>query len=978
MTVTRRDAIAASIAGAVAASLGTILPEAARGSSRAPLTGAGAADSLEQAFRSPGKAMRPWVRWWWPGGAVRKEELAGEVATFDASMFAGGEIQPFDAGIADLMKEPLWGEVNDYATPAFFGRVKSAVEAAAARGLKVDYTFGSAWPSGGGFAINPELALLELTVARTAVSGGSKAPVKVTLPPRTKKLEGALPPEDPRTRDPRVAGWGARMEARQKLIAVVAVKGAAPEMTPPWTLGGFRLWGFGTVVTQPGALEEGSQIVLTDKLRADGTLNWDPPRGRWEVLVFKQYACNSSVMAGVGQGPQLVLDHFKRAAFEAHARRVGDPLIAALGPDRGGLRATFVDSLELMPDIYWCEDFLEQFAARRGYDLVPYLPLILQPGWMASWDDHYSPPCYEMGELGPRVRADYHQTVSDLYVERFVTPWTEWNREHGTLSRFQAHGSPSDTLKAYGLADIPETEDLYCNANPHFMRLARSAARLYGRQLVSAESLVFQNRPFSVTPLELRRRADLIFASGVTELVMHGFPYRFQESGWPGWFPFAPSAFQLGFSNMLAARNPIWVAIPRLATYITRTQAVLRQGEAVVPVALYLGSIGYYTGIEDRGAGKDLLNKALMAGGYDYDRINSDALSRARVEKGRLVAAGGAAYHALIVPPMEHIDLAAIERIAAFAKAGLPVVFVESPPSRQRALKDFKAGDSRVQSAVAAALHAGGRVAALDRTAATLRALHVPANLTFVRGEQELVFIERRVGRKRVYFIHNSADEPRDASFDIAVGGAVQRWDALDGGMAPQAAIDTGAGTRVSLVLQGGESALLLVDPDRKAEYASATQSRTLGERQLPSNGWRLQAAGHGTRQKSIEVTIADAKLADWRSVAGLEELSGVGTYTRTFEVDGDWLSSGVCVTLDLGVVHDLAVVSVNEHDFDPLWHPFTLDVTRALRPGANRLSVAVYNTLDNALAKSGLPGYQGLTSRPAGLLGPVRLRAKT
>jgi len=40
------------------------------------------------------------------------------------------------------------------------------------------------------------------------------------------------------------------------------------------------------------------------------------------------------------------------------------------------------------------------------------------------------------------VRHDYWQTVSDLMLERFFTPFAEWARNNRLRSRVQAHGGP--------------------------------------------------------------------------------------------------------------------------------------------------------------------------------------------------------------------------------------------------------------------------------------------------------------------------------------------------------------------------------------------------------------------------------------------------------------------------------------------------------------------------------------------------------
>jgi hypothetical protein len=198
----------------------------------AAASGARAAD-LEQAFSAPPAQARPFTRWWWPGGAVDDRELERELALMAKSGFGGAEIQAFNPGIPNQTAEER-ARINDYANPAFFAHVRAATRAASLNGLKIDYTFGSAWPSGGGLAVTPELALVELTLAITQIDGGGTAPLKINLPKRSRKL-GALGSLDPRSKDVRAAGWRERLDARQKVVAVVAVPSSSPGATskPP-------------------------------------------------------------------------------------------------------------------------------------------------------------------------------------------------------------------------------------------------------------------------------------------------------------------------------------------------------------------------------------------------------------------------------------------------------------------------------------------------------------------------------------------------------------------------------------------------------------------------------------------------------------------------------------------------------------------------------------------------------------------------
>lgn len=924
------------------------------------------ADGLDRTFASPPPQAKPYARWWWPGGVVDDGELARELGVMARSGFGGAEIQAFNPGIPDLTVVER-ARVNDYANPTFFAHVQAAARAAAAHGLKLDYTFGSAWPSGGGFAITPELALVELTLAVTQVDGGVAGPLKVAIPSRTRKL-GALGALDPRSKDPRAAGWRERLDARQKIVAVIAAPGQGADLKPK-PKGGFQLYPWRDV-DRAGRIDIDRAVILTDKLRPDGQLDWTPPPGRWQVFVFKQYAVDSGVTAGVGEGPQLVLDHFRKDAFAAHAARVGAPLIQ--GPLASGkaLDATFLDSLELMQDLPWTESFLSEFKARRGYDLTPYLPMILQPGWMQAWGQHYSPPYYGDDALGERVRADYRLTLSDLQLENFWRPFADWNHAHGLRARVQAHGGAVDTLKAYGLADIPETEDLESGGDPIFMRLARSAADLYGKPLVSAESFVWKDEPYDVTPDRIRRRADLLFASGVNRVVFHGYPYVLRPGRFPGWHPFAPSPFGGGFSTFYNETNPIFAAAPALNAYIARTQAVLQQGRPVVPVAVFLGEIGYYHGLEADSRTGPGVERLLLDAGYDNDRINADALAGAHVERGGLVTRGGGRYEALVVPPLEALPAATAEKIAALATKGLKVVFVDAVPHRDTGLFEAETRDARVVAAVERARGHGARVAAKADLAQSLAAAGVRANIK-TDGLVPL-FVERAYGRRRILFLHNPGEAERALTLATAAKGRAELWDAWTGARTPLTSRNDASGSTVALSLPAGGSALVVFDPARPPATAVPAGDETT-HLVLPQDGWRLKAQGHRAKDEVAAWSNDNARLGDWRDQPELAGFSGAATYARTVRLTAPSKSWSI----DLGEVHDLAFVKVNGVAFGSLIGPYRLGVGAALKAGDNAIEITVMNTPNNAVVDPGIPAKKLVTPKPAGLIGPVRLIAR-
>lgn len=363
------------------------------------------------------------------------------------------------------------------------------------------------------------------------------------------------------------------------------------------------------------------------------------------AIVFFQQAVNTRVVGGVGSGPQLVLDHMKQTALQAHSKRIFEFADPELGFMYGkAIRAGFCDSLEVEAEIYWTDTFLDEFRKRRGYDLTPWLPFIDTPGRGDIYPPYESAPWFD-GPGAGRVRRDYWQTVSDLWIENFFAPLVEWQHERGLTARVQAHGAPVDLLKAYALADIPETEQPYANGRMEFLKAASSAAHIYGRSVISAESFDHFGMAYKSTPESLERDANRLIAAGVNQILYHGFPYVYLDRPEPGWYPFAgPPHFSDHFNDH---NSKIWPAIPLLNAYISRLQLISRRARPVARYALYRSDLRFAEGTNDQ-----------TPATIDYDYINYDALSTSKVQQGKLVVPSGAEYEALVLP----VDQPAVRR----------------------------------------------------------------------------------------------------------------------------------------------------------------------------------------------------------------------------------------------------------------------------------------------------------------------------
>ena len=103
--------------------------------------------------------------------------------------------------------------------------------------------------------------------------------------------------------------------------------------------------------------------------------------------------------------------------------------------------SVFSDSLEVY-ESDWTPDLLDEFRARRGYDLTPHLPELAAGTTPEAAD----------------LRYDWGRTLAELVDEHYLTPLNAWARAHHTRFRSQSYGTPAVTLSSNALVDLPEGE----------------------------------------------------------------------------------------------------------------------------------------------------------------------------------------------------------------------------------------------------------------------------------------------------------------------------------------------------------------------------------------------------------------------------------------------------------------------------------------------------------------------------------------
>ncbi|MBM7787465.1 glycosyl hydrolase [Tenggerimyces flavus] len=342
----------------------------------------------------------------------------------------------------------------------------------------------------------------------------------------------------------------------------------------------------------------------------DGTIRVPAGTGPRVVLTAVSRLTGQHVKRAAAGAEGLALDHYSAAATANHIEAVCEPLVNAVGPERLG--SVFCDSLEVY-DADWTPNALAEFEERRGYDPRPRL-----------WQVHVDNP------EAPKLRADFYRTLTELLEENFLAPLQSWAAKKGVKFRLQGYGEPPATVSSYRFADIVEGEGWGWKDLPP-TRWASSAAQLYGKQIVSSEVWTFVHAPsMRATPLDLQAELHEHLLCGVNHVIGHGWPYSPSNANGLGWIFYAAGA--------LDDRNPWWPAMRPFAAYVQRLCWLLRQGERVSDVGIYVPARDVYAKMQpSQPKGIDLwrrtrdaigfeLTRSIREAGFDFDLFDDDAI----------------------------------------------------------------------------------------------------------------------------------------------------------------------------------------------------------------------------------------------------------------------------------------------------------------------------------------------------------------
>ncbi len=773
---------------------------------------------------------------------------------------------------------------------------------------------------------------------------------------------------------------------------------------------------------------------ITASMDTNGFLDWEVPPGTWTLLRMGHTTTGKeNYIGGGGKGlecdklnPEAIQFQFDKWIGEFY-NQVGDSLVNDV------LKIFHVDSWECGSQ-NWSPVFGAEFEKRRGYSLMPYLPVLAGVPVQST-------------DFSENILHDIRTTIAELVTDNFYGTLARVVQEKGLLFSAEsvAPVMVSDGMMHFRKVDFPMGE-FWLNSpthdKPNDVLDAVSAGHVYGKQIIQAESFTEIRLDWNEHPGMLKTLGDRNFALGVNRLVFHVFTHNPWMDRKPG--------MTLGVVGLYFQRDQTWFNPGKAwMDYIRNCQSLLQQGNPQVDIAVFTGEeiprrailpdrlvplfpeiFGEETvtrekaRLRNQGVPTHQRPRGVTSGihiadpadwvdplhGYAFDSFNRDALIRlARVKKRKIVLPGGAAYELLVIPGKRRMNPQAnrmsrevADKLLELVKAGATILFEEMPekdldPFEENraeftaAINELFSGEFRQEEFYQSKNLGKGTVIKGPYRAGSFIPLGLTKDFYAIHSGQQqannLAWIHRIDGKKEIYFISNQQKKQRELTLSFRVAGKEPVFYHPVTGVFSECKEWTVKDGRTLIPVRLEENASVFVIFEDKTSGTSRSEGKNWPEFetvQYLNHNWIVK---FDTVFGGPEEDMEFESLTDWslNPDERVKYYSGKAVYSKNFEWDQEIKAP---VWLDVGDVRNLAEIHVNGVYCGVVWTaPFRVDVSGAIRKGPNTVEIVVTNTWANRLmGDHKLPEeekiswttaayrLEGNDLLPAGLSGPVKL----
>ena len=667
----------------------------------------------------------------------------------------------------------------------------------------------------------------------------------------------------------------------------------------------------------------------------------DLPKGQWRILRMGHTSTgHTNATAGGAKG--LECDKFSQ---EAVSKQVDSWFgLFMQRPNHKAIKYLHVDSWECGSQ-NWSRNFAQEFKRRRGYDILPLLPVYAGVPMMGA----------------EKTLRDIRQTINELINEVFFVTVAQKAKEYGVgfSSESVAPTMVSDGIEHYKYVDVPMGEYWFnspTHDKPNDMLDAISGAHIYGKNIVQAEGFTEVRGVWDETPASIKSLLDRYFALGMNRLFFHVNTHN-------PWLDRKPGMTLDGI-GLFFQRDQTWFPEAKpFVDYITRCQTLLQRGKPVVDIAVYTGeeipsraftpdrlvtmlpglfgtervaserkrlaNVGQPmeespVGVRHSAGILDLKDWINPLHGYQYDSMNKDALLHKPFN-----------YKVLVIPEWVMVSLETKNRIAQLRRQG--VIIIDKP--YKGSTFEGIAPDVVVPEGIAYTHRAG--------------------------EDEDIYFLSNQTNQEMTFSPTFRENEGKAVAFNPLTNESYDYQGTL------------------TMPAHGS-----LFIHYRHSDYSN------VGNEMLPRMIQHIPGVEKNSEPWTITfheagLTINSQQLFDWSKHKDekIRYFSGHARYSTTWTLkkkeipqDRTWLS--------FPNMKDIAHVWINGTDCGIAWTaPYEVEITGALQKGKNTIEIEVVNTWHNALrgADLGKAPYEGIWTNakyrtkgeellPAGLIEPPRI----
>jgi len=778
-----------------------------------------------------------------------------------------------------------------------------------------------------------------------------------------------------------------------------------------------KVWRIGEITSKNQIPEnlcipESKIINITDKF--DGNLlHWSIPEGNWLILRIGHTSTGKTNATG-GGAKGLECDKFNpysiRIQLDSWFGRIYDTLLKynLIEP----LKILHIDSWECGSQ-NWSENFPFEFINRRGYDLIPVLPVIA------------GIPINNV-DFSEKILFDLRKTISELIRDVFFYEVKNYANQHNCLLSAESVSPVMvvDNLSYYKNVDIPMGEfwlDSPTHDKPTDVLDAINASNIFGKKIVGAESFTQLRINWREHPAILKPIADFYMTQGINWFVFHLFAHNPWINRIPG--------MTLDRIGLYFQRDQLWLSNGGKAflNYLSNCTNLLQQGIPIADIAIFTGNeipsrsilphqlyeivpeifknsikkFEFYRnynvlnivekpdGVLHTSAIPSLTNYVDPFNGYKYFSVNADAILASYVKNNKIFI-GDTEYSILIFPGSRKMDPRGniyeknlIDKIFELIYNGAIIYFAEKPENLS------KEHDTLFNHKI---IKYGKGVLLYKHIDANF--LNKLVNKDFYAIEQNnlyfydsLAWLHKRNDNNEIYFISNQSNSSKKLRcYFRVVNKNVVIYDPLQNiYYVPKSKI-IDKYTYINLDFEGFQSFFVLFSNDELKNCIELSQNKVISEITLKTL-WNVRFFNK-IENEEFEIQIDSLKSWTEFNDDKIKYFSGTALYSGKIKISK--INKNNRVYLDLGKVYNIAEIYVNRKYVSTLWiMPYKVDVTNYLIKGENYIEIYVTNTWFNRFKKelnlqSQNPNIKFFTSfdikgdlENSGLIGPVKLLFK-